>query len=178
MMAPGILASHPNAPHTLASKQDDNNNDVPRDIFPDGIRTSGQIEPNYDLLHPYEDFPQKIEGPTVWRRDEFADSPEKWIHVFTSDEVEELGTVSESFIKQNIPLTGISKVCKYKHFEGVLANSVQRKTSLCRGCQDFLDLSVKTYSMAQASFSSKECPSMNGETKNPPSCVALCKTRI
>lgn len=107
-MAPGIITTPPEPAHVLSSKRDNNN--APRDIFPDGLRTSGQTEPNYDLLHPYEQFPRHISGPTVWRREDFVNSPEKWVHVFQADEIEELGTAADEFIARKIPLTGISRV--------------------------------------------------------------------
>ena len=82
----------------------------PKNIFPDGIKTSGQHEPIPDLLRPYEDFPEQIEGPTVWTRDDYKDHPEKWTHRFTDQEIEELGKTSDDFIAAGIPLTGISQV--------------------------------------------------------------------
>ena len=104
-MAPGILAATPEPAHTLGGK----NADVDRSIFPDGIRTSGQHEPIYDHLSSYEDFPHQITGPTVWKREEYIQSPEKWVHRFTDEEVAELGNTADAFIAQGIPLTGISK---------------------------------------------------------------------
>ena len=89
-MAPSILARPSEAPHTLISKRDNNNN-APRDVFPDGIRTSGQLDPEYSLLQPYESFPEHIEGPTAWKREDYADQPKKWVHRFTDEEIEELG---------------------------------------------------------------------------------------
>jgi hypothetical protein len=86
------------------------NNNAPKDIFPDGIKTSGQHEPVTDLLRPYEAFPEKIEGPTVWTREDYKDAPEKWTHRFTSEETEELGKASNEFIAAGIPLTGITHV--------------------------------------------------------------------
>lgn len=107
-MAPGVLAeSAPTAPHLL-TKQRDNNN-APKSIFPDGIRTSGQLAPIYDQLRPYESFPTEISGPTVWQREEYINNPELWVHRFTPDEVKELGEASDKFIHDGIPLTGISK---------------------------------------------------------------------
>lgn len=106
-MAPGILATTPQPAHELAMKRDNNN--APKALFPDGIRTSGQLEPLYDLLQPYQNFPKHIEGPSAWRRDEYADQPEKWVHRFTSEEVQELGKAADDFMASGTPLTGISK---------------------------------------------------------------------
>lgn len=108
-MAPGILSEQPTPPHLLSHLH---NNNAPKHIFPDGIRTSGQLEPQYDILQPYEAFPKEITGPTVWSPEEYQHNPEKWVHWFTPGEVAELGATADSFIKQGIPLTGISQVCR------------------------------------------------------------------
>jgi hypothetical protein len=79
-------------------------------IFPDGIRTSGQHPPLYEKLRPYADFPTKITGPTVWSKEEFENSPEKWARPFTQGEIAELGRAADEFIASGRLLTGISKV--------------------------------------------------------------------
>lgn len=106
-MAPGALIDETT---TDVPRHIKNNNNAPRDIFPDGIRTSGQHPPIYDQLKPYSDFPKEISGPTVWHREDYIDHPEKWVHPFTQDEVQELSDTADRFIEQGIPLTGISKV--------------------------------------------------------------------
>ena len=58
------------------------------DVFPDGIKTSGQTPPNYDQLKPYDAFPKEITGKTVWHAEEFKNNPEKWTHRFTEEEVQ------------------------------------------------------------------------------------------
>jgi hypothetical protein len=85
---------------------------VPADqtIFPDGFKTSGQQEPLYSLIKPYEKFPKQITGPTVWTAQDFENNPEKWTYTFTEDEVVEIGAAADKFIQQDIPLTGITKV--------------------------------------------------------------------
>jgi hypothetical protein len=107
-MALGQVSPPPQADHPF-TKQRDNNN-APRNVFPDGVMTSGQLDPIPSLLKPYEDFPAHIEGATVWTRDDYVDKPEKWTHRFTDQEIEELGKASDDFIAAGIPLTGISKV--------------------------------------------------------------------
>jgi len=92
-MVPGILNEH-----------------APRSIFPDGIRTSGQHPPLYDALKPYEEFPKEISGPTVWRKEDYVNKPEQWIHHFTASEIQELSDAADQFIERGTPLTGISKV--------------------------------------------------------------------
>lgn len=106
-MAPGILADDVPAvrPAKVISNQD-----APRSIFPDGIRTSGQHPPLYDALKPYSEFPKEITGPTVWNKEDFEGKPEAWTHPFTDEEVEDLGKAADAFIASDTPLTGISKV--------------------------------------------------------------------
>lgn len=86
------------------------NDDAPRDVFPDGIRTSGQHNPLYDVLRPYSDFPKEITGSTVWKREDYVNNPERWTHPFTDEEIQELGDTADRFITSGTPLTGISKV--------------------------------------------------------------------
>ncbi|KAL1953055.1 hypothetical protein VTO42DRAFT_3727 [Malbranchea cinnamomea] len=83
--------------------------DVPLDIFPDGLKTTGQHEPIYELLRPFSDFPKEITGPTVWTAEEYKNAPEKWTHWFTEEEIAELSEAADAFIASGTPLTGISK---------------------------------------------------------------------
>ncbi|KAK4236174.1 hypothetical protein C8A03DRAFT_45787 [Achaetomium macrosporum] len=105
-MAPGLLVdeAQEHVPHS--SKR---NEDAPRHIFPDGIRTSGQHPPLYHLLKPYSSFPKEITGPTVWQASDFTTHPERWIHRFTPLEVSELSAAADAFIASGTPLTGISQ---------------------------------------------------------------------
>lgn len=110
-MAPGLLVQeHTNGNDAIPRWKKAPNHEAPRDIFPDGIRTSGQHELLADHLYPYSAFPKEISGPTLWKREDHVDSPEKWTHTFTVEEVKELGEAADQFIERGIPLTGISKV--------------------------------------------------------------------
>lgn len=82
-----------------------------KSIFPDGIRTSGQHAPLLEKLRPYSEFPKEITGPTIWKKEDYINYPERWTHLFTNEEVAELGAAAENFIEKRIPLTGITKVC-------------------------------------------------------------------
>ncbi|KAI9732824.1 MAG: hypothetical protein M1834_003762 [Cirrosporium novae-zelandiae] len=82
---------------------------INKTIFPDGIKTSGQHEPIYELLEPYENFPKEIAGPTVWKKDDYINNPERWIHPLSETEIEELSKTADEFIATGRPLTGISK---------------------------------------------------------------------
>ncbi|RLL93265.1 hypothetical protein CFD26_102277 [Aspergillus turcosus] len=83
---------------------------APPSIFPDGLKTTGQHPPLYELLQPFERFPKEITGPTVWTAAEYRDHPEKWTHRFTPEELDELSRTADEFMRSKIPLTGISKV--------------------------------------------------------------------
>ncbi|KAJ5894999.1 Taurine catabolism dioxygenase TauD/TfdA [Penicillium taxi] len=78
-------------------------------IFPDGFKTSGQHPPIYSRVRPYTDFPKVQYGPTLWKAEEYRNNPELWNHKFTDEEIKELSDASDEFIKQGIPLTGISQ---------------------------------------------------------------------
>lgn len=106
-MAPSILETQPDAPHTLTSQAQ---KIVDRKVFPDGIKTSGQHPPLYNKLRPYSDFPTEIIGESVWRPEDYTHNPERWVHVFDEEEVAELSSVADKFLADKIPLTGISKV--------------------------------------------------------------------
>lgn len=80
------------------------------EVFPDGIKTSGQVEPNFDQLKPYDEFPKEITGKTVWHAEDYKNNPEKWTHRFTEEEVQELSDTADAFIASDTPLTGITRV--------------------------------------------------------------------
>lgn len=103
-MAPGVVDTLPTPPHQLKGTVDLN-------LFPDGLKTTGQHPPIYEELKPFEAFPKEITGPTVWTAEEYREHPEKWTHRFTEEELEELSTTADKFIASGTPLTGISKVC-------------------------------------------------------------------
>lgn len=105
-MAPAATATLPTAPHNLTGP-------VSRDIFPDGLKTTGQHPPLWDHIQPFEKFPKEITGPTVWKAEEYHDNPEKWTHTFTQDQIDELSTAADAFLASKTPLTGISKVRRY-----------------------------------------------------------------
>ena len=106
-MAPSILDTQPTAAHQLSSPAQKS---VDTKVFPDGIKTSGQHPPLYDLLRPYSDFPKEITGESIWKAEDYKDNPERWVHVFNDEEISELSDVADKFLAAKTPLTGISKV--------------------------------------------------------------------
>ncbi|KAL2815764.1 hypothetical protein BDW59DRAFT_13259 [Aspergillus cavernicola] len=82
---------------------------LPLDVFPDGLKTTGQHPPLYEELHPFDEFPKSISGPTIWKAEEYRDTPENWTHRFSPEEIAELSATSDAFLASKTPLTGISK---------------------------------------------------------------------
>ena len=84
--------------------------------FPDGIKTTGQQPPLYELLRPYSDFPKRVTGKTVWKKEDYLGSAKKerqWKHTLTKEEIDELSTATDKFLANGLPLTGVSKVRPY-----------------------------------------------------------------
>ncbi|EMC95192.1 hypothetical protein BAUCODRAFT_530457 [Baudoinia panamericana UAMH 10762] len=78
-------------------------------LFPDGLKTSGQHPPDYSLVRPYDAFPKQITGQTVWQAEDYQQHPERWTHIFSDEEVAELGEAADNFIASGVPLTGMTK---------------------------------------------------------------------
>lgn len=86
------------------------NNAAPKSLFPDGLKTSGQHNPIYSQLTPPSKFPKEISGPTVWKAEDYRDNPERWTHVFSEEEIAELGGAADEFIESGRTLTAMAKV--------------------------------------------------------------------
>jgi hypothetical protein len=109
-MAPAVTSTQPTPPHSLStSKSSFPNHKAPRKIYPDGIKTSGQHPPLYDQLQPYSSFPKEITDPTVWRKEDYEHNPERWTHVFSTSEIDEISSAADTFLASGTPLTGITK---------------------------------------------------------------------
>jgi hypothetical protein len=104
------MATLTQAPTPAPAPAQISHSNAPRDIFPDGLKTTGQHPPIYEELHPFEDFPKSISGRTLWKAEDYKDAPEKWTHRFTAEEIEELSATADAFLASKTPLTGISKV--------------------------------------------------------------------
>ena len=91
---------------------------VSSSIFPDGIKTSGQHPPIYDELREYEDFPKLIDGPTLWKPEDYRKNPERWVHIFSTEEILEISTAADNFRAAGMPLTGVTKVLKSTRIKG------------------------------------------------------------
>ena len=116
-MAPGLTDVRPSTSSTAQNRPW-------KDIFPDGIKTSGQHSPVYKDLRPYEEFPEEINGPTLWKAEDYKDNPERWTHYFTEKEIAELSEAADDFKAAGIPLIGISKVGQMKSTDNSKLNSM------------------------------------------------------
>jgi hypothetical protein len=73
-------------------------------------KTSGQHEPIYELLRPYEEFPTEITGPTAWKADDYKNNPERWTHWWSEEEISVIETAAKSFLEAGKDLVTITKV--------------------------------------------------------------------
>ena len=65
-------------------------------------------------MRPYSEFPKYIDGPTVWKAADYADTGEAWTHRFTTEEIAELSEAGDRFITSGRPLTGMARVSQAK----------------------------------------------------------------
>ena len=105
-MAPAIVEAAPTST-TPSSKQTAK---VDTNIFPDGVKTSGQLDPIYSQIYPYSAFPKQIptSAPTYWEAADYASNPSLWQHPFSPEELISLSQAADDFIAQNLPITGIT----------------------------------------------------------------------
>lgn len=73
-------------------------------------RTSGQHEPIYELLRPYEEFPKEITGPTVWKAEDYTENRERWTHWWSESEIAEIESAAKAFLAAGKDLVTITKV--------------------------------------------------------------------
>ncbi|KAI5449108.1 hypothetical protein NCC49_005334 [Naganishia albida] len=59
--------------------------------------TAGQLEPVPELIQPYENFPKKITGPTVWVAEDFRSRTELWQRKWTPELIVQLEEAFDRF---------------------------------------------------------------------------------
>lgn len=69
------------------------------------ILTSGQYDIDETVLTPYEDLPKKIEGPTVWTKEEYGkeENKEKWVRRWTDEEIEQFEKAAQDWVASGRP---------------------------------------------------------------------------
>lgn len=145
------------------------------------VKASGQIEPEYALLGSYEEFPKRIEGPTVWEADDYRDNPERWTHAWSDEEVEEIEAATNKFLDAGYELTDITKVRFPKYQRCPLSGlggwrsinlfgtgEIFRNFFISRNSRVSSNLSAKISSMAKVSSFSRDFPSSAGEIRSLP----------
>ena len=103
-MAPALTDTTPLAPHYFMGHVDSRK--ASREL------TSGQHPPLYNQLKPFEEYPSEITGVTVWKPEDYANNPERWVHPFSQEQIDEMSDAADKFLASKTPLTGISKVCR------------------------------------------------------------------
>ncbi|WOO84275.1 Taurine hydroxylase-like protein SAT17 [Vanrija pseudolonga] len=88
------LATEPKAPA----------NDVVKPLL-----TSGQHEPLFDILTPYEQFPKEVTGPTVWTKEEFESNPKAWKWRWTPEQIADLEAAYDEWEKTGKSLPEINR---------------------------------------------------------------------
>ncbi|KAI8235334.1 Taurine hydroxylase-like protein SAT17 [Colletotrichum sp. SAR 10_99] len=71
--------------------------------------SSGQREPEYDLLEPYESMPEAIVGRTVWTKEDLEADTSRWLRDFTPDEVTHIESAVHDIEKNNLQLSEVDK---------------------------------------------------------------------
>lgn len=71
--------------------------------------SSGQREPEYDILTPYESMPKQISGRTVWTKEELVADTARWIRPFNELEIQHISTAVQNIESQNLDLPQISR---------------------------------------------------------------------
>ena len=76
--------------------------------------------------------PKTIEGPSAWIGEQLARNPEDWLTLWSSQEIDELETAADNFLKksqdlatitkENFPLPGLRE--KFKLMQETLINGI------------------------------------------------------
>lgn len=72
--------------------------------------TAGQLEPVPELIQPYENFPKKITGPTVWVAEDFRSRTELWQRKWTPELIAQLEEAFDHFEASGKTLPEINRV--------------------------------------------------------------------
>lgn len=62
-----------------------------------------------ETVLPYDQYPKRVQGPKLWRRDDYQTNPERWIHDWTSTEIQQIETAAKAYQQTGLPLTAITK---------------------------------------------------------------------
>jgi hypothetical protein len=94
--------------------------------------SSGQREPEYDLLVPYDDLPEEMTGPTVWTKEELEITPERWLRQFSNEEVEYIEKAIHQVESKGLELAQIDSA-SFALPSTLVASLAQTRDSLING---------------------------------------------
>lgn len=73
------------------------------------VLTSGQLEPDHNLIQPYSAFPKEITGPTVWTKEQFENDHGLWKRRWTEEQIELLEDAYANFEATGLGLPEITR---------------------------------------------------------------------
>ena len=78
------------------------------------VLTSGQYDIDESVLTPYEQLPKKIEGPSVWSREEYEkpENQERWVRRWSDTEIDQLEKAASEWVKSGRPHAEIERVSR------------------------------------------------------------------
>jgi hypothetical protein len=94
--------------------------------------SSGQREPEYDLLVPYDDLPEEMTGPTVWTKEELEITPERWLRRLSNEEVEYIEKAIHQVESEGLDLGQIDSA-SFVLPSSLVASLAQTRDSLIKG---------------------------------------------
>ncbi|KAJ5669537.1 Taurine hydroxylase-like protein SAT17 [Penicillium macrosclerotiorum] len=71
--------------------------------------SSGQREPQYELLTPFESMPEKMTGRTVWTKEDLEKNESHWIRPFSPEEVLHIEAAIKDAESKNLQLSEIDQ---------------------------------------------------------------------
>ena len=71
--------------------------------------TSGQHSPLFDKLVPFEQWPEKIEGPQTWVKEDYENNSERWQYNLTEADVADLSRAADAYLNAGKSLTEMAK---------------------------------------------------------------------
>jgi hypothetical protein len=70
---------------------------------------SGQREPEYDLLTPFEDMPEQITGRTVWTKEQLEQESNRWLRHFSNEEVDQIEQAIRDVESKGLQLADVDR---------------------------------------------------------------------
>ncbi|KAK7902736.1 hypothetical protein LTR67_002382 [Exophiala xenobiotica] len=115
--------------------------------------SSGQREPIYDLLTPFQDMPEEMTGRPVWTKEELQNEPSRWIRRWNSSEVKQIEQAIQQVEKLRLPLAEVDR-STFRLSPELAATLSEVRDELINGIGFFVlrGLPVDTWTTRQASI--------------------------